>query len=140
MVCVCPDWFLGVSCKENHAQLSTPIYRYLDPKAQKMHHHHFYNLFRVMLHAPTIQQKFYKVWQTFIPLGPHRNTKRKELVKLFRLSILFRIIISLHCIINVRFTLYTKQKCTTLYIFAKGVQYCTHLFSVECKSYIDSSM
>ena len=36
----CPDWFLGVSCKENQAQLSTPIYRNLDPRAQKMHQHH----------------------------------------------------------------------------------------------------
>ena len=88
---------------------------------------HFYNLFRVMLHTPTIQQKFYKVRHTFIPLGPHRNKKRKEPVKLFRLSILFWTIISLHCTINVKFTFYTKQKCTTLYIFAKGVQYCTHL-------------
>ena len=80
-----------------------------------------------MLQAPTIQQKFNKIPQTFIPLGPHRNTKRKEPVKLFRLFILLRTIIGLHCTINVRFILFTKQNCTILYIFEKSVQYCPHL-------------
>ena len=101
---------------------------------------HFYNLFRVMLQAPTIQQKFYKVPQTFIPLRPQRNTKRKKPVKLFRPFILLRTIIDLHCAINIRFILFTKQKCTTWYIFVKSVQYCPHLHkNVQCKSYIDSS-
>ena len=80
-----------------------------------------------MLQAPTIQQKFNKIPQTFIPLGPHRNTKRKEPVKLFRLFILLRTIIGLHCTINVRFILFTKQNCTILSIFEKSVQYCPHL-------------